>query len=367
MNNHQPFLSVIVPIYGVEDYLSECVLSIINQTYQNLEIILVDDGAKGKEPQICDEFASKYPQIKVLHKKNEGLVAARKTGLKSATSEYVTFIDGDDYIAPDYYEKMMTYVIKENPDLVAVSITEKYSDNTIVKYQKIKSGIYESKTITTLFENMNCADNSFYTYGIWPSTCLKIYKTSQLREMSYDIPNNIRIGEDCAFTFPYILNCKKIVVDNDINGYYYRIIQTSMLHKADKNFVTSASALCDYLQPYYQFAKNPYIFKQFLFFKAYFQFKALGQLTLGISLENINQKINELRETVTNSSLFSQIQQIIKLDIPTELREQLLLIDASQWKKYKRKARKKIIISRLRTTAHKFKTKIQNDVQIKKN
>ena len=91
-----PYLSVIVPIYNVEDYLEECIESIITQSYTNIEIILIDDGAKGREPEICDKFAEKDSRIKVIHKENEGIIETRKIGLTNATANYVTFVDGDD-------------------------------------------------------------------------------------------------------------------------------------------------------------------------------------------------------------------------------------------------------------------------------
>lgn len=91
-----PYLSVIIPIFGVEDYLEECIESIIAQTYTNIEIILVDDGAKGREPEICDSYAEKDSLIKVIHKENEGIIETRKIGLTNATANYVTFVDGDD-------------------------------------------------------------------------------------------------------------------------------------------------------------------------------------------------------------------------------------------------------------------------------
>ena len=100
-------ISVIVPIYNVEKYLTKCIESIINQTYKNLEIILVDDGSPDKSPIICDEYAKKDNRIKVIHKKNGGLSDARNYGMSLATGEYISFIDSDDYIDEEMYEKHM--------------------------------------------------------------------------------------------------------------------------------------------------------------------------------------------------------------------------------------------------------------------
>ena len=99
-------ISVIIPVYNVEKYLRRCVESVLNQTYVNLEIILVDDGSLDKSKSICDEFAQKYERVKVIHKKNGGLSSARNAGIELATGEYIGFVDSDDDVDPCMYEKM---------------------------------------------------------------------------------------------------------------------------------------------------------------------------------------------------------------------------------------------------------------------
>lgn len=105
--DNKPLISIIVPVYNVEHYLKQCINSIINQTYDHLEIILVDDGSLDACPQICDYYAKKDKRIKVLHKRNGGLADARNAGLKIASGEYIGFVDSDDYIDPMMYEKMI--------------------------------------------------------------------------------------------------------------------------------------------------------------------------------------------------------------------------------------------------------------------
>ena len=100
-------LSVVVPIYNSDKYLCQCIDSILNQTYSEIEIILVDDGSTDTSPEICDAYAEKDKRIKVIHKKNEGLIKARLSGAKEAVGDCITFVDGDDWIAPDTYEQML--------------------------------------------------------------------------------------------------------------------------------------------------------------------------------------------------------------------------------------------------------------------
>ena len=111
-------ISVIVPVYKAEKFLSNCIKSILNQTYHDLEVILVDDGSPDSSGQICEEYAKKDNRIKVIHQKNAGVAAARNVGLDLATGDYITFVDSDDYIRPQMYEKMLKCAQNNHCDLV---------------------------------------------------------------------------------------------------------------------------------------------------------------------------------------------------------------------------------------------------------
>ena len=116
--NDKPLISVIVPIYNTEKYLKKCLDSIINQTYKNLQIILIDDGSGDNSGEICDEYATKDSRIQVIHKQNAGVTAARNDGLDMATGDYIGFVDSDDWIEPNMYEEMMANLIKTGADFV---------------------------------------------------------------------------------------------------------------------------------------------------------------------------------------------------------------------------------------------------------
>ena len=122
-------ISVIVPVYKVEKYLNRCVNSIINQIYKNLEIILIDDGSPDKCPYICDEWSKRDSRIKVLHKQNGGLSDARNAGLKIATGEFIGFVDSDDWIAPEMYERLLTAIIKDQSDIAECNVKMVWKNN----------------------------------------------------------------------------------------------------------------------------------------------------------------------------------------------------------------------------------------------
>ena len=118
-----PLISVIVPVYNVEPFLKKCVDSIVLQTYANLEIILIDDGSPDKCPEICDAYARKDNRIKVVHQENGGLARVRNVGIENATGDYITFIDSDDFVAPNYVDFLYKGIFENNADMSIASFS----------------------------------------------------------------------------------------------------------------------------------------------------------------------------------------------------------------------------------------------------
>ena len=329
-NTNSPKLSVIVPIYNVEQYLDECISSIINQTYSNLEIILVDDGSTGSEPSICDKYAKKDCRLTVIHKKNEGLVAARKTGLNAAEAPYVTFVDGDDYLAPSYYQKMMDWIINESPDVVIAGFTRDIDHNYVAEKQALDTGIYKDEQIRYLWQNMNCKDEEYYINGIFACVWSKIFKTELLRSSSVNIPEIIKMGEDAAFTFPYLLKCNKVVIDNSIQEYHYRIINSSMSRTKDPTLFTGSSALYEYLIPIYKSTNDPIIIKQLDLYHAFLIDVALS-LWMDTKIRYIHSTNKLVKRYASETSLLNNPSPLFELDIPDELTKKIMLIQESKW------------------------------------
>ena len=146
-NTQKPMFSIITPIFKVEQYLRDCVESLINQTYQDIEIILVDDGSPDHCPKICDEYAKKDSRIKVVHKENGGLVSARQAGALKVTGKYMINVDGDDWISLDYCEKMMTIIERYHPDIVMCGHYKVYEDREEKCSLPNRYGYYNRKAI----------------------------------------------------------------------------------------------------------------------------------------------------------------------------------------------------------------------------
>lgn len=204
-------ISVIVPIYNVENYLEDCINSILNQSYKELEIILVDDGSPDSCGKICDKYAEKDSRITVIHKKNGGLSDARNTGINVANGEYLSFVDSDDLLHKDFYLTLFNMLIDNNADISSCNFLkftgEKISDKSI------KNPII--KTISNID-----ALNDLYTdkYVNYIVACNKLYKATLFKDLKFPVG---KIHED-EFTTPKVLfKANKIAVTEE-ELYYYR-------------------------------------------------------------------------------------------------------------------------------------------------
>ena len=188
-----PLISVIIPVYNVEKYLHRCLDSVIAQTYQNLEIICVDDGSIDDSGKICDQYAVRDARIKVIHQENQGLSAARNRGLDAAEGEYIAFVDSDDYILEDMYKKMLDKLLNYNVDLCVCQWQYEFSDGRqVVKKKNIDPTIYGRKT-SLEFASFLYRGN--YENGVVVAAWNKLYRRALLDKIRFEG----RIHEDDAF------------------------------------------------------------------------------------------------------------------------------------------------------------------------
>lgn len=211
-------ISVIVPIYNVEKYLSRCIDSILAQTYQNFELILVNDGSTDNSGQICDAYLKKDERIEVLHKANGGLSDARNAGIEKARGAYFLFVDSDDYIAADMLERLYGGLIRENADLAMCgfqAVDESGASVVDMSSAGLKSGSYNKDDI---FEESGRADGWNYIVA-WN----KLYKKKLFDTVRFE---KGKLHED-EFIFHLILDqCKKIVVLEEKLYYYLQRAQS---------------------------------------------------------------------------------------------------------------------------------------------
>lgn len=208
MKYETELISIIVPVYNVERYLERCVDSIINQTYRNLEIILVDDGSTDKSSEICDRYEKKDNRVRVLHKRNGGAASARNKGLEVATGEYIGFVDSDDYIASDMYEALYRHM-REDVDVVTCGMV--YIDRS-----GHKKKYYCTKEMVC-FDNIQSLRELLCQRYLVFSPCDKLFKKKAIGKIRY--PNN-RVCEDLLFIYNVVKDCNNIINIGECKYYY---------------------------------------------------------------------------------------------------------------------------------------------------
>ena len=211
MSEIMDLISVIVPVYKVEEYLDKCIESIVNQTYKNLEIVLVDDGSPDNCPKMCDEWAEKDNRIKVIHKKNGGLSDARNAGLEIATGEYIGFVDSDDCIAAEMYEKLLNAIIEDESDIAACDIEMIFDDNS-------KNIVMTPKSRLVL--NRSEAEESIITekllkHPVW----YKLYKKTVINNIMFEVG---KLHEDVFWSYQVIGDANKVSIIDYVGYFYYQ-------------------------------------------------------------------------------------------------------------------------------------------------
>lgn len=214
-------ITVIVPVYNVEPFLPRCLESILIQSYNNLEILVIDDGSTDGSGMICDRFAKRDSRIQVIHKANGGLSSARNMGLDNAHGQYISFIDSDDFIAPDFYERLLHLIVKNDADIAFCNYSLYYSSDFQVNGQKKgKYVLYNSKReIMNNFYNHNC--------GLAVIACNKLYKIKLFEQLRF--PEG-RLYEDEATTYIAFYNSIRVAYLKESLYFYYQRLD-SITHK----------------------------------------------------------------------------------------------------------------------------------------
>ncbi len=224
-------ISVVVPAYNVEKYVSKCIKSICDQTYKDLEIIIVDDGSVDDTLEICRGLAREDTRIAIIHQDNKGVVSARRTGIDAANGELIGFVDGDDWIEPEMFEHMFFNI--GDADLISVGSFWEESKGRIKKRRDgFEAGEYDEDSIGMIAGKMLYDDETtlaeLYTPWMWN----KMYRTNKLRQVYSRISNELDFAEDVVFNCRYLLESKRVVLSDE---YYYHYVyrEISSIHKKD--------------------------------------------------------------------------------------------------------------------------------------
>lgn len=225
-------LSIIVPVYQVEAHIDECITSILDQTFRDFELILVDDGSLDRCPAICDAYAQKDSRIRVIHQKNQGLSAARNTGLQAARGDYIGFVDSDDFIEASMYEKLLDNLEREKAD---ISVCGRYKVWGDKKIQEQKSNVYKVMDSAQALALMNTNVLGYFDVAAWD----KIYKRSCFKGIEF--PEG-KLCEDWFVMYKLFFNARRIVYDS-IPLYNYRQRTGSITHGKKVNTMSLEASL----------------------------------------------------------------------------------------------------------------------------
>ena len=245
-------ISIIIPVYNAEKYLNKCLDSLINQTFNDIQIILVNDGSTDKSGEICDEYASNDSRIIVFHQNNSGPSSARNNGLKLVDSDWIMFVDADDWVELNMCEVTYNTAIQNSADMVIFNLCFEYGNKTVPQFSfKDNLKTFMGEEILSLQcrivkrESDSC-DNFL---GVTGSSC-KLFSSKVLGTIKF--PLDITFAEDTCFNLQLLDNCNKIVYISDV-FYHYRYGDSSLCHKFDVNLIDKIIRLDNW---YFDYAQN---------------------------------------------------------------------------------------------------------------
>lgn len=305
-------LSIIVPIYNTGEYLHKCFKSILSQTLTNFELILVDDGSIDNSGEICDDYAAIDSRIKVIHKKNEGVSIARNTGISIAQGEYVGFIDSDDWIEPDMFEKLYSLAVSKKCDIVMCDAVTKYDDKTD-----------EEDTITRLKNDTLLCKKDIYPELLCElagSSCRCIYKNELLKGHDISFPQNIPLSEDRIFNILAMGYADSIYYTKTV--FYNRYIRKG---SAVNKYYNNMCSIIEKVHSGYMFALKKAWNDNVKFKHAYnlqivnMTHAALNNAFYKNSPQNYKEKLNEIKNICRNEIILNAIKETKAKDLRSKL------------------------------------------------
>ncbi len=225
-------ISIVVPVYNVYEYLDKCIKSLIEQTYKNIQIILVDDGSNDGSSEICDKYAKVDTRIIVIHQNNSGSVYARKVGTKMAAGKYVLYVDSDDWIEKDRVEKFVSISSEQDADMVYMNgMIREYSNNSVLCSSDIKEGLYTGNQIKEDIIKNIVDLKTFYKLNIRVNLCMWAIKKELIRKQNEIIDNWIVQGDDAISVCACLIAAKSVYIMWESGYHYIQYRKTSITYR----------------------------------------------------------------------------------------------------------------------------------------
>ena len=264
-----PFLSIIIPVYNTKSYLPTCLDSILKQEWTDYEIILVDDGSLDGSSSLCDEYAARYEHIRCHHQPNSGHTAARQQGFGLSRGEYVTFVDSDDWVAPDMYTRMCRTARETRADILHCNYIAATPDRDIPCLSPFAAGFYDKERLINEIYPAMIYSGTFFVYGIAPSMCNKIFRRTLLEKHLLRVPHDVLVGEDGLASYSCMLEASSIYFFDEAFYYYRSNAQSITHHTMDCKRLSENHTMFDTYRRIIDTEQFPCLDKQLDYFFAY--------------------------------------------------------------------------------------------------
>lgn len=325
MNMQRPLVSIIVPVYNVEKYLERCIQSLVRQTLNDIEIILVDDGSSDSSGLLCNKFAERDRRIQVVHKENGGLSSARNAGLKVASGRYVGFVDSDDDVELDMYERMSATAEKYQVDFVMADYLRIFADGKrTLKTLDIQAGLYDRQKIRDdIFAELIMKES--IDYGPLLSVWHCLYRTDFLREHSLRFDEEVRWSEDNIFSAVMGYCCGSFYYMRGEALYHYYQNEGTITTSYRKGAWQVYCTMNDHLHDFFDKIKDYNFERQLKLHMIYYACNCIEQTKF---LEK-EQSLQQIQEILHDSHLTEAFKHFRLPKISVKLKLQLLLM---KWK-----------------------------------
>ncbi len=243
-------LSVIIPVYNVEEYLVQCVESVLKQDYSPFELILVDDGSTDGSGKICDQYERADKRVKIIHQPNQGHTIARQNGFRASDGDYIIFIDSDDWIEDEMFAMMMDRAFKEDADIVQCGFKPVKDGMSMDAISPYEAGVYDKVRLQKVIYPSMIYNEAEQCFGVAPNMWNKIFKRALVEKYIYQIDPKIRSGEDGLLTFACFMEAQKVYNMHEC-FYCYRSREVSMCRITDDKRLDENHLLFQYYQKWF--------------------------------------------------------------------------------------------------------------------
>ena len=234
-----PKVSIVIPVYNMQKYLDKCMQSVLAQSLTDIEILLVDDGSSDASPAMCDDYAKKDFRVRAVHKPNGGLTSAWKRGSQEATGDYIGYIDSDDYIEKDMFERLYERAAATDADIVCCGLTHLYEDDPQRRWteqMEFETDSLRKEELKSIVYPTLINDGSFMGRRLQPNRVTKIVKADLVKRNLEMCADEVSIGEDYQFSLCMFLDAQRVEIIRDYFPYYYYMNNASMTMRHDKTY-----------------------------------------------------------------------------------------------------------------------------------